>query len=262
MTINTAAWQEALAVIGVSDGTLSREEKRSLDERGYLLLPRAIDPAWLRQLQHAFEAGFQAEHGPGAHPRGTRHVAGLHLQGELFQGIYTHPKLLAAAVHVIRRPFRLSGIGGRDPLPGHGAQALHADWGPREAGEPYYHLNSLWLLDDFTEANGATRVVPGSQLRTGKLPRTLSDPASRHPEEQIIVAPAGSVLVFNAHLLHSGRRNDSQVTRRVLTCSFVAQDAPYYGAEAGSEHPLACAQWLSPSIRLALGILEGGESNG
>lgn len=262
MSTNGDAWRAALAEIGVTGETLSAEEKRTLDERGYLLLPHAVDPVWLKRLRRAFEASFAAENGLGAHPRGTRHVGGEHLQGELFRGIFTHPKLLAAAAHVLRRPFRLTGIGGRDPLPDHGAQGLHADWGPRQAGDPYYHLNSLWLLDDFTVANGATRVVPGSHQRTGKVPRALSDPASRHPEEHIIVAPAGSALVFNAHLLHSGRRNDSQAVRRVLTCSFVAQDAPYYGTVAGTEHPLAHAEWLSPAIRVALGILEGGGSNG
>jgi hypothetical protein len=248
-------WNPDFTCLGVTGTTLSLEEKRSLDERGYLLLPRVLGPALLEQLRAAFEAAFADEHGTGAHAGGTRHARGERLHSELCSALYTHPKLIAAAVHVLGRPFRLVGMTGRDPLPGHGAQGLHADWGPREAGDPYYHLNSLWLLDDFTRENGGTRLVPGSHLRTGKVPRAVADPASHHPEEIGIVAPAGSALIFNAHLLHSGVSNRSQSSRRVLSCSFVAGDAPYYGGVEGTEHPLASAAWLAPEVRRLLGVV-------
>jgi hypothetical protein len=248
------SWRSALAGVGITGATLTTDEKRALDERGYLLLPRAIEPAPLEQMRVVFEAAFEAAHTSGAPVRGTRHISNAALLDELFAGIYTHPKLLAAAAHVLRRPFRLVGVGGRDPLPGHGAQALHADWGPREAGDPYFHVNSIWLLDDFTRENGATRLVPGTHFHVGKVPRSLSDPADRHADEVEIVAPAGSALIFNAHLLHSGTRNRSQGTRRTLTCSFVARDAPHYGSMEGAGHPLAEARWLEPDLRLLLGV--------
>lgn len=248
------SWRLALANLGVTGATLSSEEKRSLDERGYLLLPRVLEPAMLEHMRAALEAGFAAEQGTGAPVGGTRHARGEHLPAELFNEIYTHPKLIAAAVHVLGRPFRLGTVSGRDPLPGYGAQALHADWSPRAPGDPYYHLNSLWLLDDFTRENGGTRVVPGTHLRTGKVPRAVSDPASHHPSEEQVVAPAGSALIFNAHLLHSGTRNQSRSSRRVLSCGFIARDAPYYGGQEGGAHPLAGANWLSPEIRSLLGV--------
>jgi len=261
-TLPDRNWSATLARVGVTESTLTGDEKRALDERGYLLLPRVIPLARLEQLRSTFEAEFAAQHGDGAHARGTRHVGGAALQGELFGGLYTHPTLLAAAFHVLRRPFRLVGIAGRDPLPGHGAQALHADWGPREPGDPYYHLNSIWLLDDFTQENGPTRLVPGTHLRYGKVPRALSDPASRHPDEVEIVAPAGSALIFNAHLLHSGTRNRSQGSRRTLTCGLIARDAPHYGELEGAEHLMANAVWLAPEMRQVLGLDREVSSDG
>ncbi|MEP7359798.1 MAG: phytanoyl-CoA dioxygenase family protein, partial [Anaerolineales bacterium] len=105
-------------------------------------------------------------------------------------------------------------------LPGSGNQALHADW--RGAVEPgdYHVCNSAWLLDDFTESNGATRVIPGSQ-RSGKTAKeVLADPAATQPDEVLVIAPAGTVAVFNSHTWHGGTLNRTDRPRRVLHSYF------------------------------------------
>src|SRR5579859_1002077 len=89
------------------------------------------------------------------------------------------------------------------PQPGAGLQALHAEGGPTGLG-PYQVCNSIWLLDDFTEENGATRVVPGSHRRTVRVGDELPDPLAPHPEQVTLTAPAGTVIVFNSHLWHGG----------------------------------------------------------
>lgn len=78
-------------------------------------------------------------------------------------------------------------------------------------------------MDDFTPNNGATRVIPGSHLVLRPVPKALLQPERRHPDEKLIVAKAGSVLLFNAHLLHSGTRNRSNGSRRALQCQFRAR---------------------------------------
>ena len=76
---------------------------------------------------------------------------------------------------------KLSSLNFRAALPGFGLQGLHADWGGAVAPGDYYVCNSIWLLDDFTESNGATRIIPGSQ-RSGKTPRdVMSDPLAAAP---------------------------------------------------------------------------------
>ena len=68
--------------------------------------------------------------------------------------------------------------------------------GPVEPGD-YQVCNSIWLLDDFTASNGATRVVPGSH-RARTVPRlALADPAAEHPDQVLVTGPAGTVVVFN-----------------------------------------------------------------
>ena len=50
--------------------------------------------------------------------------------------------------------------------PGEVAQVLHHDDGiyPLLRPHPEVVLNTMWALDDFTEANGATRIVAGSHV--------------------------------------------------------------------------------------------------
>ena len=101
---------------------------------------------------------------------------------------------------------------------------MHTDWRPRSPHEPFHVATALWLLDDFTAENGATRVVPGSHRDPRPLPKSFRAPEARHPNEQLVAARAGDVLVFNGHLLHSGTRNRSDAPRRVVQCPFVAAE--------------------------------------
>jgi hypothetical protein len=88
---------------------------------------------------------------------GTRRLANLVNKDPVFEIGYTHPKMLAISYHVIGREFKLNSINARDALPGEGHQNLYADWRSREQHEPFHIVNTIWLLDDFTSENSATR---------------------------------------------------------------------------------------------------------
>jgi ectoine hydroxylase-related dioxygenase (phytanoyl-CoA dioxygenase family) len=215
---------DILAQCGVTGATLSQVERDALDRDGYFIAAGLTDAGWLESLRAGFESADEKEgHGP-VNDSGTRHINDLVNRDPVFIAVYTHPKILAAVYHVLRCPFRLGQINGRDPLPGYGQQGLHADWTVRAKGEPFRIVTTIWLLDDFTADNGATRLVPGTHKLLTPPPKSLAAPASRHPNQKVIVAKAGSVLVFNGHLWHSGTTNKSNRSRRVLQCSFVGQD--------------------------------------
>jgi hypothetical protein len=207
--------EDALRDCGVTDKTLTPREKDALDREGYFLFPRIVDDAWLAKVHEEFEAALRLDKRKGQHLM-------IDWLTPTFDRVYTNPRILAAVHHILRLPFRFGGIVGRDPAPGHGQQALHADW-PRARSDPFLMVTTLWLLDDFTPTNGATRVVPGSHKMPNPLPKSMSQPESRHPAQKTIVAEAGSVLLFNSHLLHSGTRNHSGQRRRVLQCSYAVQ---------------------------------------
>lgn len=241
---------QILAQFGVTESTLSPFEKGALDREGYVIFRNVIDEHWLSGLRTAFEnAGAKdssAPEIPVIKDSGTRHIDNLVTRGPVFERVYTHPRILGAVYHILQTPFRLGQMNGREPLPGYGQQGLHADWTARAKGEPYRIVTAIWLLDDFTSESGATRVVPGTHRLLTLPPKSLADPASRHREQKLIVAPAGSVLLFNGHLWHSGTRNQSDKRRRVLQSSFVGREElrfPRIKAN-GSELTSAAARYI------------------
>jgi ectoine hydroxylase-related dioxygenase (phytanoyl-CoA dioxygenase family) len=216
-------------------------ELEALDRGGYAVLRDVVDRAWLERMRDAFEAAASGVD----RNSGTRHVGSL--DDPAFDGVYTQPRVLGAVYHLLHAPFRAAQAHGRDPLPGFGQQGLHADWMPLVPGEPFRVATAIWLLDEFTAKNGATRLVPGTHRRPGP-PKSVAAPHSHHPDELIIAAPAGSVLVFNGHLWHSGTRNASGGSRRALQCVYTARDALRPDAE-----PPLVPERLPPAARYLLG---------
>lgn len=217
--------EERLSECGITLHVISGREREALDRDGYVVLLNVVDQTLLNQLRAAFEAGC-GKNGSSTviKESGTRHVNDLANGDRVFEVVYTNSRVLAAVYHVLRNEFRVGQIGGRDPLPGFGQQGLHADWTARLRGEPFRIVTTILLLDDFTAENGSTRVVPGTHLLLGPPPKKFADPASRHPDQKVITATAGSVLVFNGHLWHSGTTNKSSHSRRVIQCVFVGRN--------------------------------------
>jgi ectoine hydroxylase-related dioxygenase (phytanoyl-CoA dioxygenase family) len=216
-------FEEALRQCGVTEATLTAGEREALDRQGYFVLADLVGGEGLECLRAEFETAIdQGRQGAPASQTGTRHADHLASKSAAFDVAYTHPKVLAAVRHGLRGAVRVFQLSGRDPLPKYGQQGLHTDWLPRAPSEPFSIVTAIWLLDDFTPNNGATRLIPGSHLLPRPLPKSMQEPASRHPDQKFVVARAGSVLIFNGHLWHSGTRNDSAGPRRVLQCQFVA----------------------------------------
>lgn len=116
-------------------------------------------------------------------------------------------------------------IHGSDPGRGAGAQGLHADRPPGRFHE-VDAITTLWMLDDFTPENGATRIVPRSHRGASAVPRQLAQPGTAHPDEIVITGRRGDVLIFDAHLWHSGRENTCGARRRVVQMTATRSSLP------------------------------------
>ncbi len=101
--------------------------------------------------------------------------------------------------------------------PGATPQPIHRDqWAfdffPFPAGYEV-QCNTIWALTDFTEENGATRVVVGSNLREDKL---SFGPDDTEPAEMA----RGSVLFYSGSVYHGGGANRSDATRIGLNITY------------------------------------------
>ena len=223
--------ETVLTTCGVTEHTMKQRHRNELDELGFTVFHDIIDPEWLEDLRTAFERlteeeGDQAGAEVGQNHPGIRRLADLVNKGSVFDRIYTHPVVLASAWHVIQRPFKLVSLNGHDPLPGHGQQRLHSDFGGPRADGRFHQTNALWMLDDLTPDNGPTRVVPGSH-RWPTFPQDqMDDLLAPHPEETYITGPAGSVAFFNGQIWHGSTTNRSEQKRRVYHSAFTARENP------------------------------------
>ncbi|HEY4223365.1 MAG TPA: phytanoyl-CoA dioxygenase family protein, partial [Myxococcota bacterium] len=204
---------------------LAPEQARAIDERGFIVWPDVAsrdDVESMRACCDAWRDDPVARAGGG-----NQRLERLQDRHASIVRAALHPLLLATVWRVLQRPFCVDGVAFRDPRPGLGAQGLHTDWPAHDPREPYFVATALWILDDMNAQNGATRVVPGSHRRRA-IAKDLADPKAHHPDEIVVAARAGALLVFNGHLWHSGTRNDSGARRRVVQMQLRARDS---GAE-------------------------------
>ena len=216
----------------VTQHILTQEEEDFLDRNGYLNLGRLLSDIQVEKINERLlflmntegdKAGSELLDSPYIrHPKeaGADRLADLVNKGEVFDIFYTHPRLLAGIAHVLGSSIKLSSLNYRAAKPGMGLQKLHVDW--QEAVEPgqYKVCNSIWLLDDFSKENGATRIVPGTHRRESSPQDVLPDAQTSHPNEVIIEAPAGSVFIFNSHAWHGGTNNRTTKDRRSIHSYF------------------------------------------
>jgi ectoine hydroxylase-related dioxygenase (phytanoyl-CoA dioxygenase family) len=210
---------------------LSPEQKQQLSQQGYLRVEGAIAPELRGRVLERLETLYAAE-GDRAGSEfkqepGARRLANLVDKDPLFAECITVPRLLACVQHVIGERFKLSSLNARSANPHNGLdQPLHADGGALPDQRGSWVCNALWMLDDVSPDNGALRVVPGSH-RVGRLPAdALADPLASHPEQVVLTARAGDVLVLDAHVWHGGLANRTDRHRRALHAYYCRWDKP------------------------------------
>ena len=248
---------DALYTLGVRDDTLSAAEKAQLDRDGFLPLYGVLDSTTISAINARLSELLEQEGenaGKEVHQEaGTNRLANLVDKSELFDICFTHPRLLAGIAHVLDGNLRLSSLNHRAALPGQGLQGLHADWSGATPPGKFFVCNSIWLLDNFTAHNGATRVVPGSQ-NSGKAPSDeLASPTDTHPHETLIIAPAGTVVIFNSHTWHGGTLNTTDKPRRALHSYFARRDQPQQTNQKASLRPETISR-LSEAARAVLDV--------
>ena len=193
-----------------------------LEERGYTIIEGVIAPQLLDESNAALlrlEQELQIR--PGGNPfEGSRtiRIYNLLARDRVFERIPVHHAVLPIVEHVLDPGCLVSSLSSISIEPGEDAQPLHAD--DTLIGLPRPHravvCNSMWALTDFTERNGATRVVPGSHLWPEKP--VFGAHATSLPAEM----PKGSVLVWHGSLWHGGGANRSSARRVGIAMNYCA----------------------------------------
>jgi len=194
------------------------EVVQGLEEDGYAIVEGVLSPgevvaarADMLRVLETTPTGRNTFEGYG-----TKRVYALFAKTRVWDDPATSPLLLGVLDRVLGTGYQLSAPTGIQIGPGEVAQVLHRDDSiyplPRPHGEVV--LNTMWPLDDFTEANGATRIVPGShRSHEPPPPGTPTVPA-----EML----AGSVMFYTGSVWHGGGANRTDRPRLGVILEYVA----------------------------------------
>ena len=223
--------------------------KTDLDVYGYCAIENAIPSDQLKTLQDRLveqaevERKFHNHKNPANMDPVNQWVGMLLNKGEEFVQLLHHTMCMRLLSYLLGDEFIISCVDAQIQHPGATDMPLHTDqWWmsppvsveqirkrPSEfargqngsldsevsqtAISNIAEANIMWMITDFTEENGATRVVPGSHL-SGRQP----DPSIPHPVATVaITGPAGSAMAFDGRLWHGAAANTTSESRFGIT---------------------------------------------
>jgi ectoine hydroxylase-related dioxygenase (phytanoyl-CoA dioxygenase family) len=193
----------------------------ALDREGCAVVERLVPPALLDRARAELKPWLDATPvGPDAFSgRNTRRTGGLIARSETCRDVVTNPLVLGTVKAVLKQAttFQLHLTQVIAVGPGSESQMIHRDqWAfdfvPFPTGYEV-QCNTIWAMTDFTEQNGATRLVPGSHRLEGRREFTQAETV---PAEM----PAGSVLFYTGSLYHGAGANRSHELRYGLNITY------------------------------------------
>jgi ectoine hydroxylase-related dioxygenase (phytanoyl-CoA dioxygenase family) len=182
---------------------------------GFVVLPDVLDRAFVERSRIELERAITADTGRygerAERDYGMVMLCALH--GGTFLELFDNKRLVGPFSAVLGEEWIVYAYTSSSMPPGGGNSSvrIHVD-SPRVIPGYVTNMGATILLDDFTEENGATWFLPGSQEQADA-------PAEEqfYEKAQRVIAPAGSVFFFNARLWHAGGMNTTSRWRHALT---------------------------------------------
>jgi ectoine hydroxylase-related dioxygenase (phytanoyl-CoA dioxygenase family) len=230
-----------------------RSHVDAIAQDGYTIVPDAIDPALLDELAvdlERLERAFQIEPSPNAFEgERTLRVYNLLALSPVWQQVPVHDHVLPIVEGVLDDGCLVSSLSSIRIQPGETAQPIHADDQLMPLTKPHAPTvcNSMWALTDFTDANGATRIIPGTHLAPDSPDfGTTYDSIPAY-------LPRGSVLIWHGSLWHGGGANATDADRIGIAMNYCAgwvrqQENQQLGI------PIDVARTFSPRLRELVGF--------
>jgi ectoine hydroxylase-related dioxygenase (phytanoyl-CoA dioxygenase family) len=239
--------RQALRALGVGADAITQKQKDQLDTDGFFIVENVLSKADIAAMRSEFERIHAAENTRGGHEvhvePGARRLSNIFNKTDAFDKCLWIPEVLAASAYLLGE-IKVHGANCRDPVQGYGQQDLHVDV-PKKFHDDWWVVNSMIMFDDMTRDNGPTRVVPGSHwwapinvpyVNIGdwepaplsaedqaRVPKDLSAP---YPGEVLVEAPAGSAIICNSSMWHSGTLKKGNSYRRMLHLTYTRRDLP------------------------------------
>jgi ectoine hydroxylase-related dioxygenase (phytanoyl-CoA dioxygenase family) len=232
-----------------------------LATHGYCIVKNVLTPAQVAALRARLVEQAKGEEAAGVasgDSEANQRVWMLVNKGKVFRELAIHPFANEVMTHLLGHDFLISSLTANVARPGGAPMYLHTDqlyvdfWTPKPVV-----ANIAWMLDDFTDENGGTRLIPGSHLR----PRQPEDT----PDKTIgAEGPAGSALVFDGRVIHGtgANRTGDKMRHGILAYHCRAfmrqQENPFLGLDPAviAEGNAELLERLGYTIQYGLGRIE------
>ena len=220
-------------------------------DRGYVIIEDVLSPSDCddyRQILEHFMAvsptGRNVFEGTSSH-----RLYALLAKSARFAGMIEHPMAMAFAEHFLGESCLLSACLSINLHPGETVQPWHTDDGHISVPQPHgvFGISVFWALDDTTDMNGATEVLPFSHQwdapdiagrlqdeHFGQL-EDLSETSQGEIECVKATMKAGSVMIMRSDVWHRGGANQTDTDRLIVT-------------------PQYCAGWARPLETMLLAV--------
>jgi ectoine hydroxylase-related dioxygenase (phytanoyl-CoA dioxygenase family) len=211
------------------------------DRRGYLIFERVLSPDRVGAIRTALASYLERDLTGRNDFEGlkTNRVYALLAKSPLFAELAIDPLALAFAEAELGQSCLLSALLAINLHPGETVQPWHFDDGgvrlPRP--RPAFGLSAFWAIDESTELNGSTEVIPGSHLwdeqvidgsaRPSDFINKSAPNADRdfgdRPDAVKLAMPSGSPALAKGTLWHRGGANRSGRPRLIVTPQYCAR---------------------------------------
>jgi ectoine hydroxylase-related dioxygenase (phytanoyl-CoA dioxygenase family) len=226
-----------------------------LNGKGYVLLPDLLSQEQATEARslvlHLEDTEKQA--GKVLIDGQRERLYGLVYKGRIFEQMVQHPRVIEAVERILGSDAVIGGFSAHILNPGATNMGVHVDYPyftmkPPFPTSPVMEIQAIWMVEDFTEENGAPVFCPGSQKFCS--PPDL-DKFSRYAEK--ITGQAGSVVLSHGLCWHDTSTNHSPQPR----VSILGNYAPKFIRPI--ENPLrdmnqAVIDRASPKLRQLLGF--------
>ncbi|HEY2774138.1 MAG TPA: phytanoyl-CoA dioxygenase family protein [Candidatus Binatia bacterium] len=198
------------------------EHAAEISEKGYTILENAIEADLVDAIAESL-ARLEKELGavPAGNPfegANTVRIYNLLARERIFEKIPAHAAVLPIVESVLDPGCLVSSLSSIAIDPGESAQPIHADDQLIPFAKPHVAVvcNTMWAITDFTEENGATRIIPGTHHKDH------SPMFGKHYDSIAAEMPRGSVLVWHGSLWHGGGANRSGKRRTGIAMNYCA----------------------------------------
>jgi ectoine hydroxylase-related dioxygenase (phytanoyl-CoA dioxygenase family) len=192
----------------------------ALERDGYVVIENLISPEQVAEIKEDLIPRFTYESGRNNFEGfKTQRLYAFFEKSLVCNPLVEHPLILGCLDRIFEPNYLLSQLQAINILAGEVQQPLHHDDLFYRVPRPRRALGAatIWAVDEFTEENGATVVIPKSHLWDDRQP-TEDDIQNLSR----VVMPAGSVVFFLGTLWHAGGANQSDAARLCVSAQYCA----------------------------------------